>query len=713
MPTTEEDASSFGLLHPVVQHHIVNSLGWPGLRPLQEEAIVPVLRGDDSLLIAPTAGGKTEAAMFPLLTRLEQEQWTGLSVLYVCPLKALLNNLEPRLSSYAGWLGHQASVRHGDTTAGQRKRQLADRPAIMLTTPESIEAMLVSPTIDNHRLFGDLRAVVVDEVHAFAGDDRGWHLLAVLERLESIAGQRLQRIGLSATVGNPEVLLRWLQGSQHEGQRTVVSPAAAAPAPPELTIDFVGSVSNAALVISRIHGGDKRLVFADSRRNVEALATRLRDLEVDAYVSHSSLSAPERRRAETAFAEARDCVIVSTSTLELGIDVGDLDRVLQLGAPNTVASILQRVGRTGRRPGTARNMTFLATTDEEFLRSLALLLLMEEGFVEPVVAPPEPRHIAAQQFLGTALQDGHISLTAESQWMEQLGLASRPDLDAICETLVSTGHLDTDQGLAFVGPAAEARYGRRNFMDLLAVFTAPPEVSVLHGNRAIGSVDPTFLMTKTDRPRVLALGGRAWLVKHIDWKRRRAHVEPSESRGRSQWMGQPRVYSHELTSAMRRVVLGSAPTGVLFSKRADERLDQLRADLSHRVDAERTVITLDGGDGQWWTFAGANANALLQSAIRSVAPNLATDGLVSNLAVPLCGSARPSEVSNVIETCLSRFGSSLEGIEVEVNTSALDRLKFSELLPLDLAARTLGARGSDHETAGRVARLPRLFSHTG
>src|SRR5690606_35106302 len=176
------------------------------------------------------------------------------------------------------------------------------------------------------------RAVVVDEVHAFAGDDRGWHLLAVLERLQRIAGRRLQRIGLSATVGNPSELLGWLQGgaSVAETAGTVVAPSAspASRDAADVTLDFVASLSNAATVISSLHRGEKRLVFCESRRQVEELAMALREREVTTFVSHSSLAVDERRRAEQAFAEARDCVIVSTSTLELGIDVGDLDRVI-------------------------------------------------------------------------------------------------------------------------------------------------------------------------------------------------------------------------------------------------------------------------------------------------------------------------------------------------------------------------------------------------
>ena len=186
-------------LHPVIVHHIANTLGWADLRPLQEEAAGPVTSGMDALLLAPTAGGKTEAALFPLLTMMEAGRWDGPSVLYLAPLKALLNNLLPRLEEYAGWLGRRAAIWHGDVTASARQQMLRDPPDILLTTPKSLESMLISIKVDPARLFGSVRAVVVDEVHAFGADDRGWHLLAVLERISRLTGRPVQRIGLSAT----------------------------------------------------------------------------------------------------------------------------------------------------------------------------------------------------------------------------------------------------------------------------------------------------------------------------------------------------------------------------------------------------------------------------------------------------------------------------------------------------------------------------------
>lgn len=197
-------------LHPLLRHHIVNTLGWPGLRRNQQEAVVPVLEGRDVLLLAPTAGGKTEAAVFPVLSRMLSERWPGLSVLYICPLRALLNNLEPRLGHYARLLGRSVGLWHGDVEASTKRAILRDPPDLLLTTPESIESILISRRVDHSDLFAGLRVAIVDELHAFAGDDRSWHLLAILERLDRVTNRRIQRVGLSATVGNPDALAAWL-----------------------------------------------------------------------------------------------------------------------------------------------------------------------------------------------------------------------------------------------------------------------------------------------------------------------------------------------------------------------------------------------------------------------------------------------------------------------------------------------------------------------
>ncbi|MEE1810361.1 DEAD/DEAH box helicase [Streptomyces sp. BE133] len=696
-------------LDPVLMHHIVNSLGWRGLRPLQEESIGPVMAGEDAILLAPTAGGKTEAASFPLLSRMTAERWSGTSVLYVCPLKALLNNLLSRLETYTGWLGRTAALWHGDVTAGRRKRILADRPDVLLTTPESLEAMLVSANIDHSAFFSGLQAIVVDEVHAFAGDDRGWHLLAVLERLQKTVGRPVQRIGLSATVGNPAELLHWLQGSA-AGRRSarVVAPHLDEPrqqgahvAPCDIELDYVGSVENAATVIAALHRGEKRLVFCESRRLVEELGEKLRLRGVTTFLSHASLSVDERRRAEQAFAEARDCVIVSTSTLELGIDVGDLDRVIQLDAPMTVASFLQRLGRTGRRAGTRRNCLFLALTEDGLLAAAALLLQWKRGWVEPVVAPPEPRHIVAQQLLALCLQEHQVGDKLWQEWWNGFGPFGQP-AEPIVRHLVEEGYLDQDGGMLFIGPEAERRFGHRHFMNLTAVFTSPPQFTVLQGRSEIGRTDPDLLTEEIEGPRKLLLAGRSWLVTYIDWHRKRCFVEPTDSGGKAKWsgLGFERATSFELMRAMREVLLGVDPD-VALSKRAVTALAEARDHFMDVVHPGGTLITrTSGGQVRWWTWAGHRANATLAATLGTVvAPAQRVNDCWIRLREDVDRQHWKQAVADVSDQlCLP-----------DVDQRAVKGLKFGEALPPRLAQATLATRFADLEGAQAVLEEPVRF----
>jgi ATP-dependent helicase Lhr and Lhr-like helicase len=689
---------SFDRLSPVVAHHIVNTLGWRSLRPLQEAAIGPVLDGSDAMLLAPTAGGKTEAAAFPLLSAMDAAGWTGLSVLYVCPLKALLNNLLPRLESYAGWLGRRTARWHGDVTQGARRAILRDPPDLLLTTPESLESMLVSVNVDHRRLFGGLRAIVVDEVHAFAGDDRGWHLLAVLERLTRLAGRPIQRIGLSATVGNPAELLTWLQGSGagHRPAR-VVAPEATSPATPgdiDIELDYVGSVSNAATVIAGLHRGRKRLVFCDSRQIVEELGAALRARAVTTFLSHASLALDERRRAEEAFAAARDCVIVSTSTLELGIDVGDLDRVIQINAPGTVAAFLQRLGRSGRRPGSTRNCLFLALDRDSLVRAAALLLLWKHGYVEPVSAPPSPRHIVAQQLLALCLQENTIS---SRLWVGEWNGLAPFDASAapILRHLVEQGFVEQDGELLFIGPSAEQTFGRRHFMDLTAVFTAPPQFTVLAGRQEIGRADPMLLTEKVTGPRVLLLGGRSWRVNWIDWKRRRCFVEPSDQPGKARWFNAGLAGTgFALARACRSVLLGADPT-VRLTQRAARYLAEAREDNLDSVHPGGTVITRVGDDVRWWTWAGFRANAVLTSTLSGLTDERQRfdDAHVRLRGDLTPGMWRTGTADAAERLCLP-----------EVDERALRGLKFHEALPHNLAVATLSTRLADLDNAATVLR---------
>jgi ATP-dependent Lhr-like helicase len=239
-------------------------------------------------------------------------------------------------------------------------------------------------------------------------------------------------------------------------------------------------------------------VFVDSRSRAEQLGRELRSLDVATFVTHSSLSQDERRQAEEAFAGRDDCVIVATSVLELGIDVGDLHRVIQIDAPATVSSFLQRMGRTGRRQGTSRNCLFLATDADSLLRAAGLVELWSAGYVEPVVPPPEPYHILAQQLMALSLQERGVGRRDWPGWLRVPAFVAMPDdrVREVLDWMLTEGILSEDEGILWLGRKGEEEFGRRNFLELFSVFTSPPLFSVRHGRQELGFVDQTTFMGK-------------------------------------------------------------------------------------------------------------------------------------------------------------------------------------------------------------------------
>nr|MBA2664116.1 DEAD/DEAH box helicase [Lujinxingiaceae bacterium] len=616
--------TAFEHLHPDLRHHIVNSLGWTSaLREVQELSTEPVLDGSNVVILAPTAGGKTEAAFFPLISRVLNEGWEGLSILYLSPIKALLNNQFERLERLFGLMGYTVGVWHGDISETKKKHMRKNPPHVLLTTPESLEGMLISTRLAGAHMFGDLRAVVIDEVHAFAGDDRGWHLLGVLQRLSAYAQRDVQRLGLSATVGNPEEIAAWLgQGSKR--QRLTINPPNRSPREPEVKLDWVASLENAAKIIALLHPGERRLVFCDSRIQAERLARDLRARDVRTHLSHSSLSADERRRTEQAFAEGEPGVIVATSALELGIDIGSLDRVVQLDAPYSVASFLQRMGRTGRRPGTTANMLFLTITDPGLLRAAALLDMWKAGEVEPARAPSAPHHILAQQMMALVLERPGLSVAELGEsltpFREATGIG-HDEATKLLRHLLENHYLFLDGIRLGIGRTGESELGQRHFLELVSVFTTPPVFKVMANRREIGEVDQsTFLVhdAKDDandkRPMVILLAGRSWRVQDIDWTRRIAHVEPFDMAGKTRWTSAGQPMSRMLAQAHRRILTGNDSAAAHWSARAHAALEGLRMGYGF-LDAEGATMLRSSKDTELWNFAGGRTNHYLAACL--------------------------------------------------------------------------------------------------
>jgi ATP-dependent Lhr-like helicase len=614
-----------------------------------------------------------------------------MSVLYLCPLRARLNNLEPRLSYYLGLVGRRVALWHGDVGPTQRRRILSDPPDLLLTTPESLEVMLISPRVEHPSLFADLRAVIVDELHAFGGDDRGWHLLAVLERLSRLAGRELQRIGLSATVGNPDDLLAWLTPAV-KANRRVVKAAAGFEAQPEVTIDYVASDDNAAAVIAALHRGEKRLVFCDSRSSAEAIAAGVSKRGTQTFVSHSSLSADERRRTEQAFAETSDCVIVATSTLELGIDIGNLDRVIQIDAPTRVASFLQRLGRTGRRPGTVRNCLFLARDADSLVRAVALRQLWVEGFVEHVTPPPAPMHLFAQQLMALCLQERGLPRDEWRRWIgNHPGFSALADEErqAIVRFMLEKQFLFEDGGVWSLGMQSEKDFGRRHFLELVSAFTGEELFAVKHGEMELGRVHYLTFAIRRDGPAVLLLGGRAWLVQTVDWEAKTAYVVPTQEPGLSRWLGEGRAIGFDLCQRIARVLAGEIDADAAgLSKRGRTALKEVRETFTWLQPGVTSIRNRTDGSVDWWTFAGARANASLAETLRHHGLKVRRHDNFS-ITVDELSLARVSDAA-------TRITQGAWALQLPpITDTALEGLKFSSCLPLHLAQVVLQRRADD------------------
>jgi ATP-dependent Lhr-like helicase len=696
-------SAAFDRLSPALQYQIFNTLRFSELTPVQEVAIGPILDGKNVVLLAPTAGGKTEAAFFPLLSQMDAEDWRPVSVVYVAPIRALLNNQEARIERYADLVGRRAFKWHGDVSPGRKASFLNDPADILLTTPESLEVMLMSSRVPTERVFAGLRAVVIDEVHAFAADDRGGHLSAVLERLSRFCGKDVQRIGLSATVGNPETILSWAAGSSRRPGE-VLDVAGSGP-PASLALDYVGNEENAARVVAQLHPGRKRLVFVDSRRGVEAMGRNLRALGVEAFVTHSSLSLDERRAAEAAFEHGKDCVIVATSALELGIDIGDLDHVLQVNAPTTVASFLQRMGRTGRRPGTQRNCTFLAVDDTSLWRAAAIIRLHRRGFVEPISLRQKGAHLLAHQILALAIQEDGVALSDWWAWVAHATPFQKLDdvaRQALIAHMMQEEILHQDGGRLSLGQRGERLYGFRNFTELYSVFSTPQVMTVLWGAQEVGSVDTYFVEQEEIGELTFTLAARAWRAKDVEWNRGLLHVEPVQDARLARWQGSPHLLGREVCEAMREL-LSPGTEDNSWSQRARERMRKLRAEHED-VAAGRLPIQAEPGAYKMWTFGGGRANNLLAKVLES---KLGEKVTANNLSLRFKGNAARSEaaIRKAIDELRTAGRPDQEDAQRFAAGCARGRLsKFEPCLPQSLLAAYMAEVLTDAPAAREVLR---------
>lgn len=546
-------ATAFESLHDTVKTWVATK-GWQALRPIQEQAISVILGTHADLLIAaPTAGGKTEAAMLPIASTLAEEPVEGLACLYISPLKALINDQLPRAESLFGACDVPVTAWHGDVPRSQKTAFLKQPKGVLLITPESLEALLISRGAVTADLFGTARFVVVDEIHAFAGTERGAQVQSLLARIEHASGRRMRRIGLSATAGDLNAVAEFLRP---HGKGEVVT-----------IMDGDGRPS-----VKRIHGvldegegetevvkwlydslrGTNNLVFANRRSEVEAYADALRRLcesegtrpEFEAH--HGSLSREHREDVEYVLKHsAESTTVVASSTLELGIDVGTIERVVQIGAPPSVASLQQRVGRSGRRGEPPVLDAFVivpadpaALEDQlraELVQTIATVELINRRWYEPPITGALHLSTLVQQFLSLIAQCSGVTEEEAFSVLCSAGAFART-------TRAQFGRLSSylirmdlvyryGSGLLVLGDRGEKLVKAQSFY---AAFSTPVEYSVVAEDRVLGTLPLTDAIEFGDS---VTFAARRWRILRIDDDRKKIHVTPADSAEAAQFLG--------------------------------------------------------------------------------------------------------------------------------------------------------------------------------
>jgi len=610
--------SAFNRFPPRLQESMVSRLGWSSLRPVQELASHAILDGKNALILAPTAGGKTEASIFPLLATLMEREPQGVGLIYIAPIKALLNNQADRFATYTEMVGLSRFLWHGDIKDSQKRSFLKEPTTILMTTPESLEVLLLSSKVPHAQIFGDLRALVVDEIHALAGTDRGAHLMSVFERLIRYTKNDVQRIGLSATVGNPIDLLQWLQGSSRRESCVVDPPKVASKKDLRIHLqDSVGAIAGGA---SKKAVGQKSLFFCQSRSLAESIAEQMRARGTDVFVHHSSISLEERAAAEERFHKGTNTSIVCTSTLELGIDIGDLDLVLQANAPSTVSSFLQRLGRTGRRPGQQANTTFFCEDVEVVLQAIALIELAKKGWVESIPKQTRAWPVLVHQLLALTLQFGGIS--PERCW-EQLSVIpdfsgiSQDEFVGLVKHMIKEDFLFYTGGSLSMGQKAEQVFGRKNFMELYAVFSSPLLYKVqTEAGYTVGSLEQAFVDKLATETSSFLLSGRAWTVIQLNHEERTVRVATAPKGMKPSWGGfVPQLLGFEICQQIAEVLKGKGAIPYIDAI-AQASVDAYRADLGSLLSSSRKGMNMESDKPLWWTFAGGQVNYTLKYALQ-------------------------------------------------------------------------------------------------
>ncbi|WP_017654739.1 DEAD/DEAH box helicase [Fortiea contorta] len=588
-------SDTFNRLAPFIQEYIYHH-HWTELRPVQIAACEVIFDTDAHLLVAAaTAAGKTEAAFLPIVTQLYANPTNTIGALYIGPIKALINDQFARLNDLLKAANIPVWAWHGDVSQSHKNQLLKQPKGILQITPESLESLLINKNNDLTRLFADLQFVVIDEIHAFMGSERGCQIICQLQRLAKFTKKPPRRIGLSATLGDYAMAEEWLRSGT---DRVVITPKIeAGKRQIKLAVEHFFHADDAVETtayenyIFNLTKSRKCLIFANNRTQTESIIASLRQIAAETsspdiyHVHHGSISASWRQAAENAMREPNcPAVTAATLTLELGIDIGHLERVIQLESPLSVASFLQRLGRTGRR-GDAADMRFICAENElsptaslpelipwQLLQCIAIIqLYLEERWIEPIKPVKYPLSLLYHQTMSILTAVDEVSpaaLAKEILNLPPFAAISQADYLLLLRYLIDIDHIQkTEQGKLIIGLQGEKVVRKFQFY---AVFTESQEYVVKQGGIEIGSI-----LIPPPVGNQFALAGRTWEVVEVDFKKKAIAVKQVEGKATIYWRGGSGIIHTKILQRMRKILQEDTEYSYL-QKNARQRLLAVR-----------------------------------------------------------------------------------------------------------------------------------------
>ena len=613
--------SSINLLSEPIRKYIWDK-GWGSLRPIQDAAIQRITAtANNYVLISKTASGKTEAAFLPILSKVNFKE-QGVKVLYISPLIALINDQFSRVEKLCEYLDVPVTKWHGEASKGAKDRLLKNPEGIVLITPESIEAMFVNKPYNIKHLFSNLEYVVIDEIHSFLGSDRGIQLQSLLNRLQRINHKKFSIVGLSATVSDANNYIELKEFLGNPENTKIIRDKT--PKPIDVVFKYFDGTSSKEIPKELLEDlyfktkDSKILIFPNARGKVEEVAVKLKALSEKVgghqnYFSHHSSVDKEVREYVEFFAKnntAQNFCISCTSTLELGIDIGNVDEVVQIDATHSIASLIQRVGRSGRREGRSSNLFLYATDPWSLLQSLACWLLYQDQYIEPISVNKKPYDVLVHQILSIVKGTSGIHLSQLSEEISHNSAFSNIESDEVEEIIDCLTEIDFLEKLNheyIIGVEGEKVVNNRDFYTL---FHTPTFFKVSSQGVKIGEL-PLSPQIRIDEN--IYLAARIWKIKDIDLDANKIEVIPARDGKKPLFLTESGDTAHEIRVKMLEILYSNDTYGFLDIM-SNEIILALRKDFSifdiENMERDRPIL-LSNKNITFFTFAGTKINKTL------------------------------------------------------------------------------------------------------